>query len=46
MVFTEQHMRSHAEKLTVARQEAAHRKKAPHPPAAVNPATGGRTPFR
>jgi hypothetical protein len=36
VVFTEQRMRSHAEKLAVAREEAEHKKKQPKQPANVN----------
>jgi len=40
LVFTEQRMRSHAEKLTLAREEAASRKKHPKPLPAVEHGAG------
>lgn len=36
-VFTEQNMRSHAEELVRARNDAEHRKKQPRPAASTNP---------
>ena len=39
LVFTEQRMRSHAEKLALAREEAEHRKKQPRHVANPNPNT-------
>ena len=40
VVFTEQRMRSHAEKLAVAREEAEHRKKQPRRLASADAGTG------
>ena len=42
VVFTEQQMRSHAEKLAVARDEAEHRKKQARPFASADVETGWR----
>ena len=42
VVFTEQGMRSHAEKLAVAREEAEHRKKQPRHLASADAETGWR----
>lgn len=42
VVFTEQQMRSHAEKLAVARDEAEHRKKQARHPASADVETGWR----
>ena len=42
VVFTEQQMRSHAEKLAVARDEAEHRKKQSRPFASADVETGWR----
>lgn len=41
VVFTEQTMRSHAEKLAVAREEAEHRKKQARHSASADAGTGG-----
>jgi hypothetical protein len=46
LVFTEQRMRSHAEKLSLAREEAALKKKQSRRLASVEPATSYRSPFR
>jgi hypothetical protein len=46
VVFTEQRMRSHAEKLAVAREEAEHRKKQPRHLASAVAETGWRSPLR
>ena len=43
VVFTEQRMRSHAEKLAVAREEAEHRKKQPRLLATAHAGTVGRS---
>ena len=42
VVFTEQQMRSHAERLAVARDEAEHRKKQARHPASADVETGWR----
>lgn len=42
VVFTEQRMRSHAEKLAVAREEAEHRKRQPRHLASADAETGWR----
>ena len=42
VVFTEQQMRSHAERLAVAREEAEHRKKEPRHLASADGKTGWR----
>lgn len=46
VVFTEQRMRSHAEKLAVAREEAEHRKKQPRHLASADADTGWRPALR
>jgi len=46
VVFTEQRMRSHAEKLAIAREEAEHRKKQPRHLASAGADTGWRPPVR
>lgn len=46
VVFTEQRMRSHAEKLAVAREEAEHRKKQPRHLAGADADTGWRPALR
>ena len=46
VVFTEQGMRSHAEKLAVAREEAEHRKKQPRHLASAGAGTGWRPALR
>lgn len=46
VVFTEQLMRSHAEKLAVAREEAEHRKKQPRHLASAHGETGWRPALR
>ena len=46
VVFTEQRMRSHAEKLAVAREEAEHRKKQPRHLASADAETGWRPALR
>jgi hypothetical protein len=46
VVFTEQRMRSHAEKLAVARDEAEHRKKQPRHIASAHAEAGWRLPLR
>ena len=46
LVFTEQRMRSHAEKLAVARAETEHRKKQPRPLPSADAETGWRPPMR
>ena len=43
VVFTEQRMRSHAEKLAIAREEAEHRKKQPRHLAGADAGAGWRT---
>jgi len=45
-VFTEQRMRSHAEKLAIAREEAEHRKKQPRHLASADTETGWRPALR
>src|SRR5690348_11592322 len=45
-IFTEQRMRSHAEKLSAAREEAELRKKPPRSPESPHPETSYRPPFR
>jgi hypothetical protein len=45
-IFTEQRMRSHAEKLSAAREDAELRKKPPRSPESPHPETGYRPPFR
>ena len=44
LVFTEQQMRSHAEKLSMAREDAAHSKKQPRRLGSADPETGYRSP--
>lgn len=44
LVFTEQRMRSHAEKLALARENAEHRKKPPRHLPNTDSVTGWRTP--
>ena len=46
VVFTEQRMRSHADKLATAREEAEHKKKQPRHLARVDAETGWRPTFR
>ena len=46
VVFTEQRMRSHAEKLAIAREEAEHRKKQPRHLASADADTGWRPALR
>ena len=46
VVFTEQRMRSHAEKLAVAREEAEHRKRQPRHLASADAETGWRPALR
>lgn len=46
VVFTEQRMRSHAEKLAVAREEAEHRKRQPRHLASADADTGWRPALR
>ena len=46
VIFTEQDMRSHAERRAAERDEAEHRKKLPRRPANPNPGAGWRTSFR
>jgi hypothetical protein len=46
VVFTEQRMRSHAEKLAVAREEAEHRKKQPRHLSSAHAGTGWPLPLR
>jgi hypothetical protein len=46
VVFTEQRMRSHAEKLAVARAETEHRKKQPRQLASADADAGWRPPVR
>ena len=46
VVFTEQRMRSHAEKLAVAREEAEHRKKQPRHLSSTHAGTGWPLPLR
>jgi hypothetical protein len=46
VTFTEQDMRSHAERRATEREEAEHRKKPPRRPANANPGAGWRTIFR
>jgi len=46
VVFTEQRMRIHAEKLAVAREEAEHRKKQPRHLATAHAGTGWPLPLR
>ena len=46
VVFTEQRMRSHAEKLAMAREEAEHRKRQPRHLASADAETGWRSPLR
>jgi len=45
-ILTEQGMRSHADELLLAREEAEHRKKQPKRPATPQPETSGPPPFR
>ncbi|HUI78301.1 MAG TPA: hypothetical protein VLY24_10300 [Bryobacteraceae bacterium] len=45
-VFTEQQMRSHAEKLSLARENAEHRRKQPRRLESAAPETGYHSPFR
>lgn len=45
-VFTEQQMRSHAEKVAIAREDAEHRKKQPKHVVSANTGAGWRKPFR
>ncbi len=46
VVFTEQRMRSHKEKLAVGREEAEHRKKQPRHLASADAETGWQLPLR
>jgi len=46
VTFTEQDIRSHAERRATEREEAEHRKKPPRRPANANPGAGWRTTFR
>lgn len=46
LVFTEQRMRSHAERLAIAREEAEHRKRQPRHLASAHAETGWRLPLR
>lgn len=46
VVFTEQRMRSHADKLATAREESEHKKKQPRHLARVDAETGWRPTFR
>lgn len=46
VVFTEQRMRSHAERLAMAREESEHRKRQPRHLASADAETGWRSPLR
>jgi hypothetical protein len=46
VVFTEQQMRSHAEKLAIARENAEHKRKQPKPLANAESETAWRPPIR